>query len=144
MIQYAVLTDIQGLEDHLGDMDFKVAGTEAGITAFKWISKSRVSPLKSCPKPLIRLTKPVSSILGKMMEVIAVPNPDIKTTCSTITTIKVPVDKIGAIIGPGGKNIRALQEETKTKIDIGDDGTVFIAASGRLTKLILPVNALKP
>ena len=127
--KYAILTDIQGLEDHLGDMDFKVAGTEAGITALQMdIKISGITP-EIMSKALKQAYEARVSILGKMMEVIAVPNPTLKPHAPKITIVKVPVDKIGAIIGPGGKNIRALQEETKTKIDIGEDGSVFIAAS---------------
>ena len=127
--KYAILTDIQGLEDHLGDMDFKVAGTEAGITALQMdIKISGITP-EIMSKALKQAYEARVSILGKMMEIIAVPNPTLKPHAPKITIVKVPVDKIGAIIGPGGKNIRALQEETKTKIDIGEDGSVFIAAS---------------
>jgi polyribonucleotide nucleotidyltransferase len=127
--QYAILTDIQGLEDHLGDMDFKVAGTEAGITALQMdIKISGITP-EIMAKALKQAHDARITILGKMLEVIAVPNPTLKPHAPKITIVKVPVDKIGAIIGPGGKNIRALQEETNTKIDIGEDGSVFIAAS---------------
>jgi polyribonucleotide nucleotidyltransferase len=74
-------------------------------------------------------------ILGKMLAVIATSRPELKPHVPRITIIKVPVDKIGAIIGPGGKNIRALQEETNTKIDIQDDGTVFIAATDKASEM---------
>lgn len=127
--KFAILTDIQGLEDHLGDMDFKVAGTEAGITALQMdIKISGITP-EIMAKALRQAHEARIAILGKMLEVIAVPNPTLKPHAPKITIVKVPVEKIGAIIGPGGKNIRALQEETKTKIDIGEDGSVFIAAS---------------
>jgi len=127
--KFAILTDIQGLEDHLGDMDFKVAGTEAGITALQMdIKISGITP-EIMAKALRQAHEARIAILGKMLEVIPVPNPTLKPHAPKITIVKVPVEKIGAIIGPGGKNIRALQEETKTKIDIGEDGSVFIAAS---------------
>ncbi len=127
--QYSILTDIQGLEDHLGDMDFKVAGTEAGITALQMdIKVSGITP-EIMTKAMKQAYQARIHILGKMMEVISVPNPTLKPHAPKITIVKVPVDKIGAIIGPGGKNIRALQEETKTKIDIGEDGSVYIAAT---------------
>jgi polyribonucleotide nucleotidyltransferase len=127
--QYAILTDIQGLEDHLGDMDFKVAGTSAGITALQMdIKISGITP-EIMVKALKQAFDARLSILDSMLEVIPVPNPVLKPHAPKITIVKIPVDKIGAVIGPGGKNIRALQEETKTKIDIGEDGSVFIAAS---------------
>ena len=127
--KYAILTDIQGLEDHLGDMDFKVAGTEKGITALQMDIKISGINQEILSKALKQAHAARTHILGKMLEVIPVPNTTLKPHAPKITTIIVPVDKIGAIIGPGGKNIRALQEETGTKIDIGEDGTVFIAAS---------------
>ncbi len=127
--EYSILTDIQGLEDHLGDMDFKVAGTEAGITALQMdIKVAGITP-EIMTKAMKQAYQARVHILGKMLEVIAVPNTKLKAHAPKITIVKVPVDKIGAIIGPGGKNIRALQEETNTKIDIGEDGSVFIAAS---------------
>jgi polyribonucleotide nucleotidyltransferase len=127
--QYAILTDIQGLEDHLGDMDFKVAGTSAGITALQMdIKISGITP-EIMVKALKQAFDARLSILDSMLDVIPVPNPVLKPHAPKITIVKIPVDKIGAVIGPGGKNIRALQEETKTKIDIGEDGSVFIAAS---------------
>lgn len=126
--EYTILTDIQGLEDHLGDMDFKVAGTEAGITALQMdIKISGITP-EIMAKALEQARIARLFIIGKITEVIAEPRKDLKPHAPRITIIKVPVDKIGAIIGPGGKNIRSLQEETGTKIDIGDDGTVYIAA----------------
>jgi len=127
--KYAILTDIQGLEDHLGDMDFKVAGTSAGITALQMDIKIAGITPEIMSKALKQAYQARLSILDKMLEVIAVPNTVLKAHAPKITIVKVPVDKIGAIIGPGGKNIRALQEETNTKIDIGEDGSVFIAAA---------------
>ncbi len=126
--QYAILTDIQGLEDHLGDMDFKVAGTTAGITALQMdIKISGITP-EIMSQALKQAYNARLFILDKMLEVIPVPNTALKPHAPKITIVKIPVDKIGAIIGPGGKNIRALQEETNTKIDIGEDGSVYIAA----------------
>ncbi len=127
--KYAILTDIQGLEDHLGDMDFKVAGTSAGITALQMDIKIAGITPEIMSKALKQAYQARLSILDKMLEVIAVPNTVLKAHAPKITIVKVPIDKIGAIIGPGGKNIRALQEETNTKIDIGEDGSVFIAAA---------------
>ena len=126
--RYSVLTDIQGLEDHLGDMDFKVAGTEDGITALQMDIKIKGLTAEIMSQALEQARRGRLEILGKMLAVIPTPRPELKPHVPRITVIKVPIDKIGAIIGPGGKNIRALQEETHTKIDIEDDGSVFIAA----------------
>lgn len=126
--RYQVLTDIQGTEDHLGDMDFKVAGTEAGITALQMdIKISGLSP-DIMKEALEQARIARLSILGKMLEVISQPRAALKDHAPRIITVKIPVDKIGALIGPGGKNIRALQEETGTRIDIEEDGTVYIAS----------------
>ena len=127
--RYVVLTDIQGAEDHLGDMDFKVAGTTEGITALQMDIKIKGITPQIMRQALAQAREARLTILGLMMEVIPVPRPDLRSFVPRITTIKVPIEKIGAIIGPGGKTIRALQEETNTKIDIDDDGTVFIAAT---------------
>ncbi len=125
---YQILTDIQGLEDHLGDMDFKVAGTEAGITALQMdIKISGITP-EIMANALAQARVARLFIIGKITEVIPEPRKELSRFAPRITIIKVPVDKIGAIIGPGGKNIRSLQDETGTKIDIDDDGTVYIAA----------------
>jgi polyribonucleotide nucleotidyltransferase len=129
--KYTVLTDIQGLEDHLGDMDFKVAGTSEGITALQMDIKIKGLTAEIMSKALEQARQARLSILEKMLAVISAPRPELKPHVPRITTIRVPIDKIGAIIGPGGKNIRALQEETHTKIDIDDDGTVFIAATDK-------------
>ncbi|NPV75842.1 MAG: polyribonucleotide nucleotidyltransferase [Anaerolineae bacterium] len=129
--RYAILSDIQGAEDHLGDMDFKVAGTAKGITALQMDIKIKGITPKIMSEALQQARLGREFILGKILEIIPEPNRELKPHVPRITTIKVPVDKIGAIIGPGGKMIRALQEETETKIDIEDDGTVYIAAVDR-------------
>ena len=126
--QYTVLTDIQGLEDHLGDMDFKVAGTAEGITALQMDIKIKGITPEIMSEALTQAREARLFILGKITEVIAQPRPELKEYVPRITTVKIPIDKIGALIGPGGKNIRSLQETTKTQIDIAEDGTVFIAA----------------
>jgi polyribonucleotide nucleotidyltransferase len=126
--RYVVLTDIQGAEDHLGDMDFKVAGTREGITALQMDIKIKGITAEIMQKALSQAHDARLFILGKMLEAISEPRKELKPHAPRITTVKIPIDKIGAIIGPGGKMIRALQEETNTKIDISDDGTVFIAA----------------
>jgi len=126
--QYMILTDIQGIEDHLGDMDFKVAGTDKGITALQMDIKIAGITAEIMSNALQQAKQARREILDKMLDVIPAPRSELKPHAPRITIVKVPIDKIGAIIGPGGKNIRALQEETGTKIDIDDDGTVYIAA----------------
>lgn len=128
---YKILTDIQGLEDHLGDMDFKVAGTEAGITALQMDIKIKGITPTIMAEALDQAKEGRLFIIGKIKEIISEPRPELKEFVPRIVTIKIPVDKIGAIIGPGGKTIRALQEETDTHIDIDEDGTVYIAAVER-------------
>lgn len=129
-----ILTDIQGLEDHLGDMDFKVAGTATGITALQMDIKIKGITAELMTQALEQARQARLFILDQMKQMIPETRPELKSHAPRITTIMVPIDKIGAIIGPGGKNIRAIQEETNTKIDIGDDGTVFIAATDGLNE----------
>jgi polyribonucleotide nucleotidyltransferase len=109
-------------------MDFKVAGTDKGITALQMDIKIKGLTAQIMSEALAQANLARKFILGKMLEVLSAPRPELKPHAPRITIIKIPIDKIGAIIGPGGKMIRALQEETHTKIDINDDGTVFIAA----------------
>ncbi len=127
--KYSVLTDIQGLEDHLGDMDFKVAGTAEGITALQMDIKIKGITPKIMSEALSQAKEARLHILGKMAETLAEPRTELKEFVPRITTVQIPVDKIGAIIGPGGKTIRAIQEETNTQLDVAEDGTVFIAAA---------------
>ncbi len=126
--RYTILTDIQGLEDHLGDMDFKVAGTTSGITALQMDIKIKGITPEIMSKALAQAREARLFIMDKILEVIPTPRPELKPHAPRITILKVPVDKIGAIIGPGGKIIRGIQEETGVKIDIDDDGSVYIAA----------------
>jgi polyribonucleotide nucleotidyltransferase len=127
--RFQILTDIQGAEDHLGDMDFKVAGTTNGITALQMDIKISGLSTEIMKQALEQARQARLFILDKMLEVIPAPRPELKPHTPRVTTVKIPVDKIGAIIGPGGKNIRALQEETGTRIDIEEDGTVYIASA---------------
>lgn len=127
--RYKILTDIQGTEDHLGDMDFKVAGTSAGITALQMDIKISGLSTQMMKEALEQAKVARASILEKMLAVLPESRPDIKEHAPRIITVKIPVAKIGALIGPGGKNIRALQEETGVKIDIEEDGTVYIAST---------------
>ena len=126
--RYKILTDIQGTEDHLGDMDFKVAGTREGITALQMDIKISGLSTQMMKEALAQALDARLFILGKMLEVIPESRANLKPHAPRIITVKIPVDKIGALIGPGGKNIRALQEETKVKIDVQEDGTVYIAS----------------
>ena len=127
--RYKILTDIQGAEDHLGDMDFKVAGTAKGITALQMDIKISGLSAQMMKEALEQARTARMSIMDKMLEAIDQPRPELKPHAPRIITVKIPVEKIGALIGPGGKNIRALQEETHTKIDVQEDGTVYIAST---------------
>lgn len=133
--RYQILTDIQGMEDHLGDMDFKVAGTAKGITALQMDIKIKGITAELMTQALEQARQARLFILDQMLAVIPAPRPQLKPHAPRITVIQIPVDKIGAIIGPGGKIIRALQEETNTRIDIDDDGKVFIAATDGMSEL---------
>jgi polyribonucleotide nucleotidyltransferase len=127
--RYQILTDIQGTEDHLGDMDFKVAGTAQGITALQMDIKISGLSAQMMKEALEQAKIARMSIMEKMLAVLPASRPDLKPHAPRIITVKIPVDKIGALIGPGGKNIRALQEETGVTIDVQEDGTVYIASS---------------
>ena len=127
--RYQILTDIQGAEDHLGDMDFKVAGTAAGITALQMDIKISGLSAQMMKEALEQAHTARMFIMEKMLAVLPESRTELKPHAPRIITVKIPVDKIGALIGPGGKNIRSLQEETGTKIDIEEDGTVYIAST---------------
>jgi polyribonucleotide nucleotidyltransferase len=124
----AILTDIQGLEDFLGDMDFKVAGTPNGITALQMDNKAKGLSVEILRDALMQAKEGRAYILGKMLEEIAEPRDDLKEYAPRIITIKIPVDKIRDVIGPGGKVIKGLIEETGADIDVNDDGTIYVAA----------------
>jgi polyribonucleotide nucleotidyltransferase len=124
----AILTDILGAEDHFGDMDFKVTGTRQGITAFQMDVKISGLDLDIIREALHKAKEGRFLVLDEMEKTMAKPRADISIYAPRIFTFKVRVDKIGEIIGPGGKNIRSIIEQTGAKIDIEDDGTVFIAA----------------
>lgn len=126
---YTILTDIQGLEDALGDMDFKVAGTAKGITAMQMDIKVDGLTKDILHDALQQAKKGRAFILGKMLECIPEPRKQLKKYAPKITTIKVNPDKIKDIIGPGGKVIKKIVEDTGAQIDINDDGTVYIAAA---------------
>jgi len=126
--KFAILTDILGVEDHLGDMDFKVAGTIEGITAFQMDLKISGLTLDMMAKALEQARRGRLFILDKMNAAISTPKPELSPYAPRILTIKIPVDRIGEVIGPGGKMIRSIIEATGAKIDIEDDGTVTIAS----------------
>lgn len=125
--QVAVLTDIQGLEDHLGDMDFKVAGTSEGITALQMDIKITGVTQEIMAKALEQARVARMQILEVMNEAISEPRSKLSDYAPRMTSHKIDVDKIGALIGPGGKNVRGLQERYGVKVDIQEDGTVFIS-----------------
>ncbi|MDX1285676.1 MAG: S1 RNA-binding domain-containing protein, partial [Draconibacterium sp.] len=131
--KYAVLSDILGDEDHLGDMDFKVTGTADGITATQMDIKVDGLPYEVLAEALQQAKEGRLHILGEMLKVIPEPRAEFKPTVPRIETINVPKDMIGAIIGPGGKVIQAIQEETETVIVIeetDDFGEVQISGAG--------------
>jgi len=124
----AILTDILGVEDHLGDMDFKVAGTRDGITAFQMDIKIQGLTLEVMHRALAQARDARIFILDRMLETLAMPRAELSPYAPRIISLKIKIDKIGDVIGPGGKNIRAIVEKTGAKIDIEDDGTVVIAS----------------
>ena len=125
---FTILTDIQGLEDALGDMDFKVAGTEKGITAIQMDIKIDGINKEIFQQALAQAKKGRAFILGKMLEAISEPRKELSPYAPKITTININPDKIRDIIGPGGKMIKKIVEETGAKIDVDDSGRVFVAA----------------
>ena len=127
--RYKILTDIQGTEDHLGDMDFKVAGSSQGITALQMDIKITGISAQMMKEAMEQARSARLAIMSDMLAVIEQPRAELKPHAPRIITVKIPVEKIGALIGPGGKNIRSLQEETGTKIDVQEDGTVYIAST---------------
>ncbi|HET8626118.1 MAG TPA: polyribonucleotide nucleotidyltransferase [Thermomicrobiales bacterium] len=124
---YKVLTDIQGVEDHLGDMDFKVAGTDRGITGIQMDIKITGLTFAIMREALAQAREGRLFILGKMLETIAGPREELSPYAPRVTQLKINPEKIGALIGPGGKTIRAIQDATETKIDVEEDGTVSVA-----------------
>ena len=126
--RHAVLTDILGVEDHLGDMDFKVTGTRQGITAFQMDVKIAGVDLALMEQALKDARAARLHVLDKMEQTIASPRAELSAYAPRIIILKVKPEKIGEIIGPGGKMIRSIIEESGAKIDIEDDGSVFIAS----------------
>jgi polyribonucleotide nucleotidyltransferase len=131
--EYVVLTDIAGVEDHLGDMDFKVAGTAEGITALQMDIKITGVTFEILRDALDQAHKGRQFILGKMAEAIEGPREQLSRFAPRIESIRIDPDKIGALIGKGGETIRAISEEFEAEIDVDDDGTVRVyAPSGDL------------
>ncbi|MDD6153394.1 MAG: polyribonucleotide nucleotidyltransferase [Elusimicrobia bacterium] len=128
--KFVVLSDIMGLEDHLGDMDFKLTGSRKGITAFQMDVKLKTGiPLDVLHQAIKQATEGRMFIMDHMEKTIAEPKKEVSRFAPVIFKMRIPVDKIGALIGPGGKNIKRITETTETKIDIAEDGTVTIAAA---------------
>jgi polyribonucleotide nucleotidyltransferase len=126
---YAILTDIAGAEDHYGDMDFKVAGTRDGITALQMDIKVSGITMQIMREALAQAQRGRMHILGKMEEVISTGRDKISDHAPRFYTVQIPVDKIRDLIGPGGKMIRSIVEQTGVKIDVEDSGLVKVASS---------------
>jgi polyribonucleotide nucleotidyltransferase len=144
--KYAILTDILGTEDHLGDMDFKVAGTKDGITSIQMDIKIEGLDLKIMEEALAQAKEGRFHILGEMDKALAAPRAELSMYAPRIVTVQIPVDKIGELIGPKGKNIRGIQEETGAELTVDDDGTVTIAAVGgesmeRAKQMVMAITA---
>jgi polyribonucleotide nucleotidyltransferase len=127
--QYRILTDIQGMEDALGDMDFKVAGTAEGVTAIQMDIKVKGITPQIMRESLAQARDGRLFILNVMEEAISTPRAELSQFAPRVLRVKINPEKIGAVIGPGGKMIRSIQEETNTKIDISDDGSVSVAST---------------
>jgi len=127
--KWAVLSDIQGIEDALGDMDFKVAGTADGVTALQMDIKVKGITYEIMARALEQAREGRMYIMEKMLDAIDAPRETLSEFAPRIQTIKINPEKIGAVIGPGGKMIRKIQEESGAKLDIDDDGSVNISAS---------------
>ena len=123
-----ILSDIQGIEDFLGDMDFKVCGTEKGITALQMDNKARGLSVEILARALAQASEGRAHILDAMLETIEAPREELSEFAPRIETIHIPVDKIRDVIGSGGKVVRGIQEETGAQINIEEDGTIHIAA----------------
>src|SRR5687767_3742009 len=128
--RYAILTDILGTEDHLGDMDFKVAGTETGITSIQMDIKIEGMDLSIMKEALAQARDGRLHILGEMKKALEAPRADLSPYAPRIVTMQINPEKIGDLIGPKGKTIRGIQEETGAELTVDDSGTVTIAAVG--------------
>jgi polyribonucleotide nucleotidyltransferase len=124
-----ILTDIQGIEDFLGDMDFKVAGTDSGITALQMDMKIPGLTMEVVAKAIEQALPARKHILEKMLATLEKPRTELSPHAPRLLTIKIDPDLIGLVIGPGGKTVKGITEQTGTKIDIDDDGTVTISST---------------
>jgi polyribonucleotide nucleotidyltransferase len=131
---YVILSDIQGLEDHMGDMDFKVAGTADGITALQMDMKITGVSAQLLQEALEQAKAGRLQILEILRGAIAQPRAEVSDYAPRVEVIKIPKDKIGMLIGPGGKTINALQEQFGVSISVEDDGTVFVAGEGSISR----------
>ena len=129
--EFKVLTDMQGVEDFYGDMDFKITGTDSGVTAVQMDTKTKGLSMEIVRQTFAQSKEARMKILEKMKEAIAESRSEMSQYAPRVVQIKVPTDKIGEIIGPGGKNIRELSERTGAEIDIDEDGTVNIYSSSK-------------
>ncbi|MEM8805426.1 MAG: polyribonucleotide nucleotidyltransferase [Cyanobacteria bacterium P01_G01_bin.38] len=123
-----ILTDIQGIEDFLGDMDFKVAGTDSGITALQMDMKITGLPIKVIAEAINQAKPARLHILSKMLEAINAPRQELSPFAPRLLSFKIDPAMIGAVIGPGGKQIKSITEQTGAKVDIQDDGTVTVSS----------------
>jgi len=126
--EYAILTDIEGIEDNYGDMDFKVAGTAEGITALQMDTKLKGISLEILEKALYQAREARLFILEAMQQTISSSRPEVSRYAPRMYKITIDPDKIGSVIGTGGKTIRSIIEETKTTIDIDNEGTIVIGS----------------
>ncbi len=131
---YVILSDIQGLEDHMGDMDFKVAGTADGITALQMDMKITGVSAQLLQEALEQAKAGRLEILEILRGAIAEPRAEVSDYAPRVEVLKIPKDKIGMLIGPGGKTINALQEQFGVNISVEDDGTVFVAGEGSISR----------
>ena len=131
---YVILSDIQGLEDHMGDMDFKVAGTADGITALQMDMKITGVSAELLQEALQQARDGRIQILDILRGAISEPRAEVSDYAPRVEVLKIPTDKIGMLIGPGGKTINALQEQFGVNISVEDDGTVFVAGEGSISR----------
>jgi polyribonucleotide nucleotidyltransferase len=131
---YVILSDIQGLEDHMGDMDFKVAGTADGITALQMDMKITGVSAELLQEALEQAKAGRLQILEILRGAISEPRAEVSDYAPRVEVLKIPKDKIGMLIGPGGKTINALQEQFGVNISVEDDGTVFVAGEGSISR----------
>lgn len=126
--KYAVLTDIQGLEDHLGDMDFKVSGTPDGVTGIQMDIKVSGISVQILTEALEQARQARLKLLEHMLSTLPAPRPELSVHAPRMIMVQIPIDKIGALIGPGGKNIRRIIEVSGAEVEVEDDGSVYISS----------------